>query len=228
MVEELGWDWVGRVRNRTRVQREGSTTWQPCKSMYGQATKHPTTLGSVQLIESNPLRCVLHLVRQVPKGRVQKSVFGLRRRGWLSRRLAVRTQEPWLLAASTRLQPQSAHRIVTIYHTRMQIEEAFRDLKSERVGLGFSASQTRLAERLAILLRIGALALFALWLIGQVAVQHRWHHRYQANTRKRAAVLSIITLGRYVLWRGTEVVSGRQIREAFAQLQQQLKKIHHP
>ena len=49
-----------------------------------------------------------------------------------------------------------------IYRTRMQIEEAFRDLKSERYGLGLSASQTRVDHRLAVLLLIGALALLVL------------------------------------------------------------------
>jgi hypothetical protein len=47
--------------------------------------------------------------------------------------------------------------------------EAFRDLKSERDGLGFSASQTRVSAPLAILLLIGALARLVLWLVGQIA-----------------------------------------------------------
>ena len=47
----------------------------------------------------------------------------------------------------------------------MQIEEAFRDLKNERYGLSFSATQTCIAEHLAILLLIGAHALFVLWLV---------------------------------------------------------------
>ena len=226
LVEGMGWDWVGRIRNRTRVQREGSTSWQPCKALYTKATTRPTTVGPVQLVQSNPLRCVLHVVRQRPKGRVHKSVFGIRRRGWPSRRMAVRTREPWLLATSANLQAQTAHRIVTIYRTRMQIEEAFRDLKSDRVGLGFSSSQTRLAERLAILLLIGALALFLLWLVGQVAVHQHWQLRYQSNTRKVQPVLSLVTLGRYVLWRGTEAISRRSVLKAFTQLHQQLKKVH--
>ncbi|WP_454064389.1 IS4 family transposase [Candidatus Nitrospira salsa] len=226
LVEELGWDWVGRIRNCTRVQREGATTWHPCKTFYAKATTRPTTVGSLQLVESNPLRCILHVVRQGPQGRVHKSGFGTRRQGWPSRRMAVRTREPWLFATSSTLHTQTAHPIVTIYRTRMQIEEAFRDLKSERVGLGFSASQTRLVERLAILLLIGALALFVLWLAGKVAVQQQWQPRYQSNTRKTHEVLSFVTLGRYVLRRGPDVISKRHVLQACVQLRQQLKKIH--
>ncbi|WP_454064952.1 IS4 family transposase [Candidatus Nitrospira salsa] len=224
LVEEGGWEWVGRIRNRTLMQREGTTTWQPCKTLYAKATTRPTTLGPVQLVRSNPLRCVLHVVRQVPKGRVHKSVFGTPRRGWPSRKMAVRAREPWLLASSASLQAQTATRIVTIYRTRMQIEEAFRDLKSQRYGLGFSASQTRIAERFAILWLIGALTLFVLWLVGQVAIQQQWQFRYQSNTRRRQAVLSMVTLGRCVLRRAAEVITKAQMVSAFADLQAQLLK----
>lgn len=222
LVEELGWDWVGRIRNRTLMQREGSPTWQACKTLYAQATTRPTTLGAVQLVRSHPLRCVLHIVRQMPKGRVHKSVFGTPIRGWPSRKIANRTREPWLLAASSHLHAQTATRIVRIYRTRMQIEEAFRDLKSERVGLGFSASQTRIAERFAILLLIGALTLFVLWVVGQVAVHHQWQYRYQANTRKKQPVLSMVTLGRCVFRRAAAVITIRHVIDAFAHLQEQL------
>jgi predicted small integral membrane protein len=49
----------------------------------------------------------------------------------------------------------------------MQIEEAFRDLKDARFGVGLSLSHTTQAERLAVLLLIAALAQLALWLGGQ-------------------------------------------------------------
>ncbi len=37
-VEALGWDWVGRIRNRHEVQRPGEQECIPCKSVYPQAT----------------------------------------------------------------------------------------------------------------------------------------------------------------------------------------------
>jgi len=114
-----------------------------------------------------------------------------------------------------------------IYRQRMQIEEAFRDLKSERYGLGLAASHTRTAERLAILLFIGALALFVLWLVGKAAVQqHHHHYRYQANTRKRRLVLSVVTLGRHLMSRTPEVITIRDLSQALAHLQRQLAHSH--
>ena len=34
MVAALGWDWVGRVRNRTCMQVADTASWVPCKSLY--------------------------------------------------------------------------------------------------------------------------------------------------------------------------------------------------
>ena len=113
-----------------------------------------------------------------------------------------------------------------IYRQRMQIEEAFRDLKSERYGLGLAASHTRTAERLAILLFIGALALFVLWLAGHAAIQQHRHYSYQANTRKRRLVLSVVSLGRHLMSRTPDVITIRDLSQALAQLQRQLAHSH--
>ncbi|GJL62553.1 MAG: hypothetical protein NPIRA04_12070 [Nitrospirales bacterium] len=69
-------------------------------------------------------------------------------------------------------------------------------------------------------------ALFVLWIVGRVAVQQQWQAQDQSNTRRSQAVLSLIMLGRYVLWRGTEAISVRHVTEALTHLQRQLKKIH--
>lgn len=48
----------------------------------------------------------------------------------------------------------------------MQIERAFRDLKSHRYGQGMEDSLTRRGDRLQILLLANALTAFASWLAG--------------------------------------------------------------
>ena len=47
----------------------------------------------------------------------------------------------------------------------MQIEDAFRDLKSSRFELSLEHSRTYQQERLSVLLLIDALAFVALWLL---------------------------------------------------------------
>ena len=197
----------------------GRRDLMPCKHLYAAATTRPTTLGEVQLVRSPPHRCTVHLGRQPAKGRRHTSVLGQPVRSSHSRKQATRAREPWLLASSLSLRAWPANRIIQIYRQRMQIEEAVRDLKSARDGLGFAASHTRTPQRLAILLLLGALALFVLWLVGQAAVQQNLHHSYQANTTKRRLVLS---LGRHLLSRTPGAITIRDLGRSLAQRQFQL------
>lgn len=80
----------------------------------------------------------------------------------------------------------------------MQIEQSFRDMKNQHVGLGLSLSQTTRPDRLAILLMIGALAMFALWLIGLIA-QARGCQVSFGSRAKAASTLSVISLARWWL-----------------------------
>jgi hypothetical protein len=226
LVESFGWHWIGRIRNRTLVQQPGAQPWHPCKDLYAQATAQPSALGVMRLVRSNPVACPLYLVRQRPKGRKKTSVFGHSVGSSHSRKHAAREREPWLLGASLGWQHLGAKRIVALYRQRMQIEEAFRDLKSERYGLGFTASHTRGALRLANLLLIGALALLVLWWVGQATQQQHRAYHYQANTRKHRPVLSLIFLGRQVMRRAAGGITPHHLRQAIRSLQHQLAQMH--
>ena len=76
-----------------------------------------------------------------------------------------REREPWLLATSLSPQEVSAAQVTAIYAKRMQIELAFRDLKSHRYGMGFEDSLSRIPQRLAVLLLIHAMTAFTAWLL---------------------------------------------------------------
>ena len=103
-------------------------------------------------------------------------------------------REPWLLAASSSLASRTPSQIVNLYATRMQIEEAFRDLKCARYSLGFEFNLSRSRERIAALLLIALLALFVLWLIGQRALARGLQFQFQSNTRRTRPVLSLFNL----------------------------------
>ncbi len=77
----------------------------------------------------------------------------------------------------------------------MQIEEAFRDSKSERYGLGMSLHGTKQLQRMSILVLIGTIAHTLLMLLGLLAEKQGLHHRFQANTIKERRVLSYLNLG---------------------------------
>ena len=202
LVEQMGWYWIGRIRNRDMVKPLESDTWDGCKALYAKATAKAQALGEYHYVRSHPVLCSLVLVKHPRQGRLKLSVHGKRVRSNQSRKQARCQREPWLLAVCPRLNHLSAEAVSTIYAQRMQIEEAFRDLKSERFGLGFNASRSHNKSRLSALLLIGCLASFVLRLIGNVAKSHQLEFQFQSNTRRSRPVLSVITLALLLVRKG--------------------------
>ncbi|MGH8522192.1 MAG: IS4 family transposase [Gammaproteobacteria bacterium] len=198
-VEALGWDWVGRIRNRHEVQLSGETQWIPCKSLYDKATATPKALGRARLTESNPIDCQLVLYKGKPKGRVHLNRLGQRGRSSHSRKHEQAQREPWLLGTSLPDGFKLAEKAVKLYALRMQIEEAFRDLKSTRFGLSLELHRTYQLQRLQVLLLIATLALMVAWLMGRATEITGQHRHYQANTVRDRVVLSTIFLGLKVI-----------------------------
>jgi len=194
-VAKLGWDWVGRVRNRHMLRRGDEAPWFDSKQLYADATATPTYLGTMQMTRNAPLHCRFVLYKGKAQKRSKITCHGERARSKHSEQCARREREPWLLASSLPVSAKLAHRVVALYQARMQIEEAFRDVKSTRFGIGFELSLTRSAQRLQILLLIGMLAIFVLWLLGMAAKTSGQHRNYQANTITHRNVLSAIYLG---------------------------------
>jgi len=198
-VESLGWDWVGRIRNRHEVQLPSEDEWIACKTLYAKATSTPKALGRACVTQSNPIDCQLVLYKGKPKGRVHLNRLGQRVRSSHSRKHQQAQREPWLLGTSLPEGFKLAEKAVKLYALRMQIEEAFRDLKSTRFGLSLELHHTYQLERLQVLLLIATLALMVAWIIGK-ATQHTGQHRhYQANTVRDRVVLSTIFLGLKVI-----------------------------
>jgi hypothetical protein len=169
-VESLGWHWVGRVRSTTRVCWLGQPRWFGGRGLHRTATARTRSLGAAWLAESNPIGCRLVLLRRPRHGRHQHTRLGARARNRYAEKMAARTKEPWLLAASASLNHLSATRIARLYAQRMQIEQSFRDLKSHRYGCAFEDTLTRDPRRLEMLLLLHALASLVAWLEGLTVV----------------------------------------------------------
>ena len=195
-VLALGWDYVGRIRNRHLVRVSEQTPWFDAKALYTKATPQPKELGEVELTRAQPLHCRLVVVRRPKQGRCKWTLSGERARSGHSKQHARRAREPWLLVTSLSAHQVRAKRIVRLYAQRMQIEEAFRDLKSERFGLGFEVSRSTDTRRIGVLLLIAMLTLLLAWLIGKSVELLGQHRRYQANTERRRRVLSTTYIGR--------------------------------
>jgi hypothetical protein len=210
-VNRLSWHWIGRVRNRTYLRPHGAAAWIACKTLYRSAHARPQALGAYDLVRSNPVTCRLYLIKRPKKHRIHTSVFGHRVRGNQSLKQARAHREPWLLAASPSLSHLKAAQIINHFATRMQIEEAFRDLKCVRYGLGFEFNLSRTRERLAALVLIAALTFFVLWLIGRQALARKLQFHYQSNTRRTRPVLSVFHLACLIVRRTLDQLAPRAL-----------------
>jgi hypothetical protein len=218
MLDHLGFNWIGRIRNRDTIRAQGECAWRGCKQLYSEATGRACDLGDFEYVRSNPVSCRLVMIKRRPKGRKCKTAFGKDSRSLHSKKQRKGQSEPWLLAVAPKLSPLSAKEVVALYSGRMQIEETFRDLKSTQWGMGLSNSQTRHPKRLAILLLIAALLSFALWLIGLTARKSGYCVQY-GSRKKAASTLSILSLARdWLLDKYSGTLSRRQLDQASAEL----------
>jgi transposase InsO family protein len=178
-------NWVGRVCGRDFLRLKQH--WVSCKTLFRRATTTPTRLGQGDWVRSNPLPALLVLVKQPPQGRRSKTAAGKRARSKKSTQAERSAREPWLLVASPRLAKLTARQVVRLYRQRMQIEEAFRDLKSQHYGEGLERSRSRRAGRFTVLVLIASLAAFLLWLLGTAATHQQLDQRLRPGSRKRTA-----------------------------------------
>jgi hypothetical protein len=214
-VQEKEWDFVGRIRGTTQLTRPGEDDWVRCSSLGALLESDKEChLGSILLARTNPLRCTLYGLRKPPKGRQHKTLRGTKAMSKCSRTNAAREREPWLLVTSLEGGRAITRRVIEAYRKRMQIEEAFRDTKNQRYGLGLNLSLSRSAERYAVLLLIGALALFVAWVLGKAAHAKEFHRRYQANTVTSRMVLSFVFLGRRIARRGELEITDEDLLDA--------------
>jgi len=217
-VVELGWDWVGRIRNRTLFKLENEDIWLPCKSLYEQATTKAKYIGKAQIAKSNPIGCHLYLVRKKNKGRTYHVTSTNQRV-----KSAQREREPWLLASSLAFDKDIPNKVVAYYKSRMQIEEAFRDTKSVRYGFCFRHTKSTQIERLQILLLIATLAIFSLLLIGWTVETKRHHYRFQVNSITHRKVLSTFYLGCMVVTSNYLLPTHKELLEALKSLQDRVR-----
>lgn len=186
-VVRLGWDFVGRIRGTAQLRVDGRVTNKT--ALYRRASAEPLDFAEAGLYTRRTIQCRLVLVR---RPRAKRRSEPTANKELLEYRKAAR--DPWLLATSLHAREASAERVIEHYGARMLIEEAFRDTKSARFGIGLGEARSRSNNRLAVQLALAALALAAAFAIGEAVEARGEHRRFQANSLKRR-VLSVVRLG---------------------------------
>ncbi|EAR5802534.1 IS4 family transposase [Salmonella enterica] len=197
-IESLGWDFIGRIRGNIQMRLEAKGEYW-FRRQELQASSKPEYLGPGTLARSEYARCDGHfyLHKKEPKGRKNKrSRCGIARPSQL-KDASPAAKEPWLIFSSTDdFKPRV---IMKLYSRRMQIEQHFRDEKSERFGFGLRASYSRSAGRVLALRLLATLSTIVLWLVGYHAENKGLHLRYQANSVRIWRVITYLTLAENAL-----------------------------
>jgi hypothetical protein len=107
--------------------------------------------------------------------------------------------EPWILV--TNMLAPSARQIAQWYGKRFQIEETFRDHKSQRFGLALGELKLFQAKRLERLLFIVVIAHWLAMMMGLLVRAQGLDIQFRANTGKKPTQHSDFTLGRYYILR---------------------------
>lgn len=199
-VRKRGWHFVGRLLTNMKYQQCDETLWQECSSLYKEAqNKKVKDIGNVFLAKSRKLPCRLLLYKEKQAPRSTQKKHKSHKKGSVHRK---RAATPWLLATSLHEDESGGVNVIRLYKKRMKIEHEFRDTKDAQWGAGLRSSRTQSKVRLTILLLIGHLALFLLWLIGLVGEKKKWHLDFQANSVKSTRILSLVFLGLQMIKHG--------------------------
>lgn len=200
-VCNLGWDYVGRIRGNKHYREITQTSWNAISSLHQNATSTPKYLGEIELCQKSGFFTHLFCYKSAKKNRKDRSKRGKVKENAASRKHAKGNKEPWILVASLPRTSKIADKIIKIYSTRMQIEEAFRDLKSTKYGFGFEHVNTQHIYRLNVFFLLSMLASFLAWVTGWLAEKEKLHTQYQANSTQWKRVLSLFYLGYRIIRR---------------------------
>ncbi len=193
-VLKLNWDYIGRVRGIKKYRTLDNKRFILCSNLFKYATPIVKTLGMLILTRKNPTETYVYIVKNKLKGRRALTKKGKVKRDKDSKAYSRAHREPWILASSL-IGRNAAKKVKCIYSRRMTIEEAFRDLKSSRYGLGLDEGKTKIKKRRDILLLIAMLASLIAWITGLAGEKMNIQHKYQSNSIKNRRVLSLFFLG---------------------------------
>lgn len=142
LIEERGWQSLGRIRGRNRLQLGEGGPWAAARDWHRCAGAEAASPGVGRYVRSNPVAVRAVLAKRPRKGRHALNIYGQKRVGRASAKCERAEREPWLLVSSLGPRYLSAATLVSLYAQRMRIEQSFRDTKNARVGLGLETARS--------------------------------------------------------------------------------------
>jgi hypothetical protein len=211
-VRSLGWHFISRVRGRI-YGKVDDKTWLTVAELGQSATRKPKALGTGKLGKTAKTSSTgeFHVYKEKAKGRHHKR--GKKQANYPDneQRHKEAANEPWLLFTSDKY--LNSNQVVKLYSMRMQVEQNFRDDKSQRYGFGWQNSFTTGVKRISVLCLIASVATIILWLLGYALEQKGWHLKFQANSTKNRRVLSFLSLAKNAIVQMIPIIDEKLLRE---------------
>lgn len=218
MVVSMGWDFIGRANQHYCYHIETENKSGHIKELYEVASKQPSYIGKGFLGKNRRMSVFIHAYKESSKKRKDKKIKNKPLYSHLNKIYSAANTTPWVIVTSHPPESRASRHIINNYKSRMQIEQNFRDDKSERFGYGFRFGRTRTVKRISILLFIASVCSFILMIVGAAAENGKLHLSFQANSVKNRRVLSLLTLAKRVLRQCIDQISRQQIWLGFITL----------
>ena len=218
-VLKQNWNYVGRVRGNSYYSK-CSDMWLKCSDLRDIATKTPKYIGKIDLTKKHSFHTNLYTMKAPPKGRHSFNKAGKIRKDSNSKGKSRAAIEPLAIVTSLTHNSTMANKVIKIYQTRMQIEEAIRDLKSTKYGFGFEHMLSYKPKRILMLLLIAMISALIAYITGLIAESRNLQYQFQANTIKNTRVLSLFYLGRRIIKKQFQINNKNILEEKCCYLNQ--------
>lgn len=207
-VKDIGWEFIGRIYSKYTYKLEDSNNWLPVKAIKFSRVAQPIKIGKIELGKTkNPLGCYLYTY----KHRLSRKKHKPNKYPDHEKAFSKYYRSGWVIVSSSN---KPARYLISYYKKRMQIEQNFRDIKNQDLGVGLRRNKSKIQKRAQVLYFIAMLLIIILWWIGYCGEMIGCHRKYQANTVKSHRVISFVTLGKLILKHDRKMVIWTHFKEA--------------
>lgn len=190
-VLAMGWNVIGRIYSRYYYQLGEDTTWHKVKDIVFDKVGKARALGQVKLGKTKkPLEGYLYTYKERCSGTIRKkrNKYPSHDKGYSDY-----YRNGWVIFSSI---DKSAAWLISYYKKRMQIEQNFKDIKNEQLGMGLRRNHSSGTTRINMLFFLAILLIIIAWWFGLIIEKLGKHRSYQANTVKNKRVRSLVHLAR--------------------------------
>lgn len=215
-VIDLGWNVIGRIYSLYCYQIEGEEDWRKVKNIVFDGVGKASALGKVKLGKTKKAVIgYLYSYKERLSGKIRK-----KKNKYPSHDKSHSDyyKKGWVIFSSL---DKPAQFLVSYYKKRMQIEQNFKDIKNEQLGLGLRRNLSSGKTRINMLFFLAVLLSIIAWWFGLMIESLNKHYTYQANTVKNKRVRSFIHLARMAFRHEPELLEWGLFQKVMSDLQQQ-------